>query len=77
MARRRQKADAAAARDRTMKLIDRLCDHALGTAELSATQLKAMELLLKVLPALAAAAEGEADTPVTVKGALVWKPPAT
>ena len=77
MASRRRKADAAAARERTMKLIERLTDHALGTAELSATQLKAMELLLKILPALAAETEGVADKPVTVKGALVWRPPAT
>ena len=72
----RPKADAAdTVQRRTTQLVDRLTDHALGAAELSATQLRAIELLLKTLPALAAAAEGEGETRVTVKGALVWNPP--
>ena len=75
---RRRKADAAEAlRCRTAQLLDRLTDHSLGTAELSATQLRAIELLLKTLPALAAAADGEGETQVIVKGALVWNPPVS
>jgi len=61
---------------RTGQLIDRLTDHALGTTELSATQLRAIELLLKTLAGLdAAAAEGEQE--IVVKGALAWMPPVT
>jgi hypothetical protein len=76
MSSRRRKADAGdAVRRRTLQLLDRLNDHALGTAELSATQLRAIELLLKTLPALAAAADGEGGLQATVKGALVWNPP--
>ena len=76
MSSRRSKADAGdAVRRRTLLLLDRLTDHALGTAELSATQLRAIELLLKTLPALAATDDGEGQPQATVKGALVWNPP--
>ena len=61
--------------DRTAGLIDRLTEHALGTVELSATQLRAIELLLRTLPALEAAAASESEPELTIKGALAWKPP--
>lgn len=48
-------ADNVRERIKTSMLINRLQDHALGAVELSATQIKAIEILIrKVLPDLAA-----------------------
>ncbi len=61
----------------TSQLINRLHDNAFGKIELTAGQLKSIEILLKkALPDLQAIElSGEVDQTVTVKGALVWQPP--
>lgn len=66
-------------RDRiqTSMLLNRLEKHVLGDVEMSATQLRAAEILLKKsLPDLQAIEHsGELEQTVTVTGALAWKPP--
>jgi hypothetical protein len=54
------------------QLINRLEDHALGILELSQTQIKAIEILLKkTLPDLSAVEHtGDEENPVVVKGGL-------
>ena len=73
MAARRRNAYPEDARARINGLIDQLTDHALGAAELSVTQIRAIEVLLKALPALDDPNEHE----ITVKGALAWSPPSS
>ena len=51
---------------KTSMLINRLCDHALGDCEMSATQIRAAEILLnKTLPNLK-----QSDDSLTVEGDL-------
>lgn len=64
------------------QLVNRLEDHALGDVELSQTQIKAIEILLKkTLPDLSAVEHtGDEENPVVVKGGLApiygLQPPA-
>ena len=69
--------DDVRAKIKTSQLANRLTDHALGKVELSATQVQAINILLKkTLPDLQAVTlTGEVDHEVTVRGALVWQPP--
>jgi hypothetical protein len=54
--------DDVRAKIQTSQLINRLTDHALGTIELSPTQVRAIEILIKkTLPDLQAIAWGAAD----------------
>jgi hypothetical protein len=61
----------------TSQLINRLTEHALGNVELSPTQVRAIEILIKkTLPDLQAVdLSGMIEAAVTVSGALAWKPP--
>ncbi len=54
------------------QLVNRLENHALGDVELSRTQIKAIEILLKkALPDLSAVEHsGDDENPVTVKGVI-------
>jgi hypothetical protein len=56
-------------RIQTVQLINRLHHHALGTIEMSATQLRAAEILIKkVLPDLSSISHsGDADNPIEHK----------
>jgi len=72
--------DDVRAKIQTSQLINRLTDHALGTVELSATQVRAIEILIrKTLPDLQAVAFGSGDEETARAlaglGALAWKPP--
>jgi hypothetical protein len=57
------------AKIKTSQLINRLEDHALGNLELSATQIKAIEVLIrKTLPDLAALQlSGDEDNPLVIQ----------
>ena len=62
----------------TSQLINRLTDHALGAIDLSPTQVRAIEILIKkTLPDLSAVDLSAADGTIgeAIKGALAWKPP--
>ncbi len=61
----------------TSQLVNRLEANAFGTIELTAGQLKSIEILLKkTLPDLQAIEHtGAVDQNVTVKGELTWQPP--
>lgn len=65
----------------TSQLLNRLTDHALGrgkkAVELSPTQVRSIEILLKkALPDLSAVEHtGDIDHNVKVSGALQWQPP--
>lgn len=52
------------------QLINRLEDHALGNVDLTTTQIKAIEILLrKTIPDLSAVEySGDEDAPITIKG---------
>ncbi len=69
--------DEIRAKIQTSQLINRLTDHAFSKVELSATQVRAIEVLLKkAIPDLSAVdLTGEVEQTVTVKGALIWQPP--
>ena len=60
--------DDVRAKIQTSQLINRLTDHALGTIELTATQVRAIEVLIKkTLPDLSAVElSGDQDNPVEV-----------
>jgi hypothetical protein len=61
----------------TSQLINRLQDNAFGKIELTAGQLRSIEVLLKkTLPDLQAIEHtGSVEQNVTVTGALAWHPP--
>ena len=64
----------------TSQLINRLTDHALGVVELSATQVRAIEVLIrKTLPDLQAVslapADDETAKALTGLGAFAWQKP--
>ena len=69
--------DEVRARIQTSQLINRLTDHAIGKVELSATQVRSIEVLLKKsLPDLQSVEHsGKVDQNLTVTGALSWRPP--
>lgn len=77
MAVRKQRWHDAATREKikAAQLINRLTDHALGLIELSATQVKSIEILLKkVLPDLqAVTVGGNEDNPLTVTFRTVYE----
>jgi hypothetical protein len=64
-------------RIQTSQLVNRLTDNALGKIELTAVQVRSIEILLKKsLPDLSAVEHtGGVDHNVKVSGALAWKPP--
>ena len=68
--------DDVRAKIQTSQLVNRLTDHALGTIELSPTQVRAIEILIKkTLPDLQSVdLSGMVESAVTVTGALAWKP---
>ncbi len=59
------------------QLINRLTDHAFDKVQLSATQIRAIEILLKKsVPDLSAIdITGNVNHDVAVTGALTWQPP--
>ena len=61
----------------TSQLINRLHDNAFGKIDLTPSQIKSIEILLKkALPDLQAIEHtGEVEQNVTVKGALAWQVP--
>ena len=68
------------AKIQTSQLVNRLTDHALGNVDLSPTQVRAIEILIKkTLPDLQAVAHDFADEETARAlggiGALAWKPP--
>ena len=65
---RKQHQDEVRARIQASQLVNRLTDHAFGDVELSATQIKAIEILLrKSIPDLSAVElSGDADNPVAI-----------
>jgi len=67
------------AKIQTSMLVNRLHDHVFATAELSQTQMKAIEILLrKSLPDLSAVTlSGDADNPVGVLFKTVYEPQAS
>ena len=71
--------DDVRAKIQTSQLVNRLTDHALGAIELSPTQVRAIEILIKkTLPDLQAIAWGAADeetAKLTGMGAFGWQPP--
>ena len=69
--------DDVRAKIQTSQLVNRLTDHALGTIELSPTQVRAIEILIKkTLPDLSAVdLSGLVESAVTISGSLAWKPP--
>jgi hypothetical protein len=70
--------DDVRAKIQTSQLINRLTDHALGNIELSPTQVRAIEILIKkTLPDLQAVDWSASDGTLgeAIKGALAWKPP--
>ena len=64
-------------RVQTTQLMNRLTDHALGELEMSSTQIKAAEILLrKAIPDLAAVTHsGDAENPLNIIGKLTWAKP--
>ncbi len=69
--------DDVRAKIQASQLVNRLTDHALGLIELSNTQVRAIEVLLKkCIPDLQAVTlDGNVDHNVKVTGALKWQPP--
>jgi hypothetical protein len=72
--------DDVRAKIQTSQLLNRLQDHALGTLELSTSQIKAIEVLIrKTLPDLQAIAYNPADDQTALalagRGHLAWNPP--
>ena len=70
--------DEVRAKIQTSQLINRLTEHALGNVELTNTQVRAIEILLKkTLADLSAIDWSASDGSVAdaIKGALAWKPP--
>lgn len=66
--------DDVRAKIKTSQLVNRLEDHALGNVELSATQIKAIEVLIrKTLPDLQAIALGAGDDSAAAVAAVVFK----
>lgn len=74
---RKQHSDEIRAKIQTSQLVNRLTDHALGKVDLSPTQVRAIEVLIrKTLPDLSAVdLDAQVQADVTVKGALTWQPP--
>lgn len=64
---------------KTTQLINRLQNHALGEIEMSSTQVRAVEVLLrKSVPDLAnLTLQGDANNPIPIVGELTWKAPAS
>ena len=64
-------------RVQTTQLLKRLTNHALGELEMSATQVRAAEVLLKKsLPDLASVTHsGDAENPLNIIGKLTWAKP--
>lgn len=70
--------DDVRAKIQTSQLVNRLTEHALGKVELSPTQVRAIEILIKkTLPDLSAVDWSASDGTLgeAIKGALQWKPP--
>ena len=72
--------DDVRAKIQTSQLINRLTDHALGVVELSATQVRAIEVLIrKTLPDLQAVSlaptDEETAKALTGLGAFAWQKP--
>lgn len=67
--------DDVRAKIKTSQLVNRLSDHALGGLDLSATQIKAIEVLIrKTLPDLAAVQlSGDPGAPLNVSLAVMFK----
>ncbi|TAL08055.1 MAG: hypothetical protein EPO02_13770 [Nitrospirae bacterium] len=67
--------DEAREKIKTTQLVNRLQDHALGEIEMSATQVRSVEILLKKrIPDLAAVTlSGDAENPVEVIGKIEWE----
>jgi hypothetical protein len=62
------------ARIQTSQLINRLTDHALGNVELSATQVRAIEILIKkTLPDLSAVDHSADDDTIGAIGVAIFK----
>ena len=73
--------DDVRAKIQTSQLINRLTDHALGTVELSQTQVRAIEILIrKTLPDLQAVSLAPADDDTAQAlaglGKFAWQPPS-
>jgi hypothetical protein len=72
--------DDVRAKIKTSQLVNRLTDHALGTVELSPTQVRAIEILIKkTLPDLQAISHSAGDEQTAQAlaglGAFKWQPP--
>lgn len=70
---RKMHQDDVRAKIQTSQLLNRLADHALGDVELSATKVRAIEVLLKkVLPDLSAVElSGDEDNPIVTRIELI------
>lgn len=69
---RKHHQDEVRARIQTSQLVNRLTDHALGEVELSATQIRAIEILLKKsIPDLSAIEiSGDEESPLQLVGRI-------
>lgn len=69
---RKHHQDEVRARIQTSQLVNRLTDHALGDTELSATQIRAIEILLKKsIPDLSAIeVSGDEENPLQMVGRI-------
>jgi hypothetical protein len=69
---RKHHQDEVRARIQTSQLVNRLTDHALGEVELSATQIRAIEILLKKsIPDLSSIeVSGDEENPLQVVGRI-------
>lgn len=66
--------DDVRAKIQTSQLVNRLTDHALGTVELSPTQVRAIEILIKkTLPDLSAIDHTADDDTIANIGAVIFK----
>lgn len=72
---RKLHSDEVRAKIQTSQLINRLTDHAIGKVELSATQVRSIEILLKKsIPDLQSVElSGGVEHDVNVKGAFTWQ----
>jgi hypothetical protein len=68
--------DDVRAKIQTSQLVNRLTDHALGTVELSPTQVRAIEILIKkTLPDLSAVDLSASDGTLAEAAAYAWQTP--
>jgi hypothetical protein len=67
--------DEVRAKIQASQLINRLSNHALGKSEMSQTQIKAAEILLKKSMPDLSATELSTDPDKPLKGVLVWGKP--